>query len=80
MHGLIFETSIYDWQDQPGIYRSERTMSEGTQYSSHTLKLLRATGLGKDSPTDYVPHPADVTDKDLQRKPLSGPAGELLTD
>ena len=24
MHGLIFETSIWYWQDQPGNYRSER--------------------------------------------------------
>jgi len=27
MHGLIFKTSICYWQDQPGIYRSNKSLS-----------------------------------------------------
>ena len=38
MHGLVFETSIYYWQDQPGIYHTDPSRLREQNVSDHRME------------------------------------------
>ena len=48
MHGLVFETSVYYWQDQPGCYslQSRRTAQVYLNVNSHCLITCNQLGSG----------------------------------
>ena len=58
MHGLIFETSIYDWQDQPGNYRSitaKQLLREALELRL-LFKSLSLSILSRDLKTTSIAH------------------------
>ena len=48
MHGLVFETSVYYWQDQPGYYPMAWTESQvHLPEPKNRLRHLRSTWAGR---------------------------------
>ena len=53
MHGLVFETSVYYWQDQPGCYSLSSNKGLSVRELSlpyHLINLGRAYMAGGDVP------------------------------